>query len=339
MTTLEIYKNIIKRIAITPEKVILLDGKPYNEAMQNSYTSIPSNKMLFDMMQALLYNEFYAASEKLPIQTMEDYIKIEEETKLFNEYLSKFNSNKEKMDSDWAIEQIDTYGNIYATKGNLKRQIFAGEFINESAFGRVASQNENVKIIMRKEYKSTQNGFYFIFSNTCGEDNQDMLVRFYFNINKDGVHLLVKNISEQFNNYSIPFSFKCANHPQYYSRKDTAVLYIEKKYTRIATQLIDQIYSTIAPFMQNDIPAFTKKLYTGIAFAENPYKQDESFGTHCCKMITQAILGAYHKNIQKDKWLDVIKHTLEKIHQYKDFTLLYTNPQSYYPYNFSQSKN
>jgi hypothetical protein len=339
MTTTEILNTIIKDINLTEDKKIIWKGNPYGKDFNNAYTAIPSNKMLFDQIQTLLYNECYSGSNVSTMENITDYTKFEQEVMAFNKHLSNFNYSKETFDYDWTVDQIDTIGNISAVKGNLKRNLHIGEFINDSSFGKNIGKQEQVKIFQRKEYATTQSGFYYVFSNTTGEDNQDMLVRFYFNIKADAVHELVEIVTQELNNYSIPFSFKCLNHPSFYQRKDSAVLYVDKRYFKIVSMVLLQYYKKFKDAMIDAIPLFTKQLCKGIAFAENPYKSDESFGTHCCKMITQGIMSAFTKKLPKSQWLKEIKDTIEKIHGYKDYEVLYTNPESNYPYNFNIFKN
>jgi hypothetical protein len=335
MRNKEIFKNITDRISITPEKTILLDGQPYGNEFKNSYTTQLSSKMLFDLLQNLLYTNFYSGADKKDAPVFNDLIKLEEEITEFNEHLGSCNHSVEKFDSGWVIDQIDTMGNMTAVKGNLKKQLAIGEFINDTAFGRNTEKKESVKLFMRKEHASPMNGFYYVFGNTPGEDNPDMLVRIYFNIKHTAVHKLVHLLTGKLNNYSVPFSFKCLNHPSYYKRKDSAVLYTEKKYFRIVSWILAEHYNDFRRDLLDAIPLFTKELAPGIAFAENPFRIDESFGTHCCKMIAQGLISAWNKNLQKKEWLNEITETIEKVHFYPDADVLYINPGSRYPYDFN----
>jgi hypothetical protein len=335
MTTKEIILQIIKSVDIDADRVIYLNGTPYGESLNSAYAQKPSNKMLFDKLQGLLYSEFYAGI-KIPANiTANDYLTMQEETKHMNERLSKSNVSTTSTNPNWEIEQIDSLGVATAIKGNARRQLYNGEYLNETAFGRNAVVGEMVMIHNRKEFASADTSFYYVFGDTLLEDNTSMLVRFYFNINERGIDTLVQCISTYLNQYQIPFSFKCANHPIYFSRKDTAVLYIDKQYVNIFLKLLDLFFLQIEPYLLDEIPAFTKQINRGIAFAENPVRDDESFGTHCCKMITQGILSAYFKNAPKKDWLNEIKDTIEKKHHYSDYTVLFKNPHSFYPYHFN----
>ncbi len=327
-----VIADIVRRVQITPEKKILLNGKPATPEFQNAYTSVPSNKMLFDMLQGVLYSHFYSNSNSLAAaQTNEQWFS---ETLAFTDTLATANRSEERFDRGWAIQHIDMAGQITARKGNLVRILHPGEFLNDSGFGHKPVAGESVRIYCRKEHREPGTGFYYVFGNHPGEDNHTQLVRLYFNIKPEGAALLVQEISTQLNQYQLPFSFKCLNHPAWYTRRDSAVLYVEKRYSDMVFQLVTGIYNRLKKYMEPSVPLFSKKLARGLAFAENPLNEQESFGTHCCKMITQGMMAAFNKKIPHDKWVNEIKYAIEQVHHYPNWEQLYLNPGSVYPYRF-----
>jgi hypothetical protein len=250
--------------------------------------------------------------------------------------LGQSNRSSEQLDAGWVIEQIDTQGIITARKGNFKRHVFPGEFLNDSAFHQPPAANAAIRMIVRKEHKDPSSGFYYAFSNTLGEDNHDQLVRLYFNIKPEGAATLLELVTGMLNEYRVPFTFKCLQHTAFYTRCDAAVLYFEKRYCTVVFHLLPQLYKAIKMHLKEETPLFTKALAKGLGFAENPLKQDESFGTHCSKMIAQGIMQAYQKNMPKLHWADEIKNTMEQRHFYTDIDKLYLNPASRYPYSFPE---
>ncbi|MDQ6815725.1 MAG: T3SS effector HopA1 family protein, partial [Bacteroidota bacterium] len=247
---------------------------------------------------------------------------------------SHYNTSLERFDAGWCVDQIDSQGIITATKCNYTKNVYAGEFLNDSIFSHAPAVNHQIRLLVRKEHKDPEAGFYYAFGNTVAEDNTDQLVRVYFNISAAGIMQLVKSVTEILNMYSLPFSFKCVNHPFFYTRCDVAVLYLEKRYSNMVFFLLGEIHEAVRQYLLADIPLFTKQLAKGIAFAENPLKIDESFGTHISKMITQGIMNAINKNAGKQFWVQEIKMNIEQHHQYADLETLYLNPNSKYPYAF-----
>lgn len=325
-------QQIVQAIDISPQRELIHNGKPYGQSFSNAYTQQPSTKMLFQSLEGLIYNVYYCRNTASQQEAIQPPTFPELAASLNN--LSKHNRSAEGFDEGWMIEHIDMQGQIIARKGNLKRQVFAGEFISTSMFHQKPSVHAGIKLIGRREHKDPNTGFYYVFGNTFGEDNTDELVRVYFNIKPEGAPVLIEQCTSVLNEWQVPFSFKCLQHPVYYTRCDTAVLYFDKRYSPVIFEALKEIYAAIKTYLNNECPAFTKALAPGLAFAENPVKADESFGTHCSKMIAQGIMNAYTKNQPKQEWFNEIKITIEQKHKYPSMEILYLNPETKYPYSF-----
>lgn len=332
-------QRIVQTIEVTNQRAVLVYGKLFGGEFSSPYTQQPSNKMLFQNLQNSIYTVFYCRNTQWKQYTnpvnfngMPGPVEIEQ----FMNELSVENTSPEGFDNGWMIEHTDAQGMITAKKGNYTRPVFHGEFLNSSSFHHHPAVNQQIRLFCRKEHKDISSGFYYVFGNIQAEDNPDQLVRIYFNIKVAGVRQLVRLTSELFNTYQVPFSFKCANHPFFYTRCDAAVLYFDKRYSSIAFTLLKKIYPHIRPHLSPDTPLFTKELAKGVAFAENPRKADESFGTHVSKMIAQGIMNAISKNLSKQHWLQEIKNNIEQQHQYRSIEMLYMNADSKYPYQFPE---
>lgn len=331
MTNSEYIKQILAAIHIDGERKIYLNGQLYGSPFKDQYLSQPSNKMLFQTLEGLLYNNFYCKNnDAVSASVVPAFPEIEK----FIADLGEANKSEENFDEGWLVEHVDTQGQMIARKGNMKRYVFAGEFLNTSSFHQKPFANTAIKLIARKEYRNPGAGFYYVFGNTLGEDNSDQLVRIYFNIKPDGASALINNLTIVLNETQIPFTFKCLNHPFYYTRCDTAVLYFDKRYSNLVFESLQAMYNGLRSFLNDDTPSFTLALAPGLAFAENPIKQDESFGTHCSKMIVQGIMHAYNSRLPKDHWFAEIKNIIERHHGYKSVDTLYLNPETKYPYCF-----
>lgn len=332
-------QKIVQAIDLTAQRRLLLYGQPVDEEFSNPYIAQPNNKMLFESLQQTIYNVFYSKNTKwrdyvnrVAGNGLPSFAEIED----FMNDLSQQNLSQEHFDAGWMIEYIDTQGQIISKKGNYTRSVYPGEFLNDSRFHHLPATQQQIRLFSRKEHKDVSTGFYYIFGNTITEDNADQLVRLYFNINPDGIRLLIALITQLFNDYQVPFEFKCVNHPYFYSRCDAAVLYFEKRYSSIAFLVIQEIHKQIKQHLLPQTPLFTKALAEGIGFAENPKKTDESFGTHISKMLAQGIMNAIIKNAPKQYWVQEITTNIEVNHKYKNIEVLYLNPDSKYPYNFPQ---
>lgn len=332
MSNTQYIQQIVNDIQVDAQRNILHKGKQYGGTFTNAYVQQPSTKMLFQTLEGLIYSTYYSKNNAVDTAQPPAYTEIF----AFMNNLSAHNTTTEGFDEGWTIENIDMQGQVIARKGNLKRQVFAGEFVTSSMFHQKPVVNAGIKLIARKEHKDPSAGFYYVFGRTQGEDNMDQLVRVYFNLKPEGAAPLILLLTQHLNEQQIPFSFKCLQHPAYYTRCDTAVLYFDKRYTSAIFNVVQTIWPAVKTYLNDDCPAFTKKLGPGIAFAENPLKADESFGTHCSKMIAQGIMNAYTKGLPHQQWFAEIKTTIEQKHGYASMDALYLNPQTKFPYQFPQ---
>lgn len=326
--------QITEAIDISPQRILSHNGKPYGQPFSNAYIQQPSTRMLFQSLEGLIYSVYYSRNTVLPDAT-DKQPSYEELISSINR-LSAHNRSAEGFDEGWTIDNIDMQGQVIARKGNMKRQVYAGEFISTSMFHQRPMLHAGIKLINRKEHKEPGAGFYYVFSNTAGEDNVSQLVRIYFNIKPEGAPVLIEQCTTILNELQVPFSFKCLQHALLYTRCDTAVLYFDKRYSPIVFEALKEIYKGVKDFLNTDCPAFTRVLAPGVAFAENPVKPDESFGTHCSKMIAQGIMNVFTRNQSKEEWLNEIKITIEQKHRYPSIDVLYLNPETKYPYSFPE---
>jgi hypothetical protein len=275
-------------------------NKPY--PFQGTMTTDPLVRSITDV----LYQQFYcrkftgAYYEQVPVT---------EGNAMFQEALSDANSTIERWDNDWIIEQILPTGQYVAYKNGKYKFLYPGEFITASHEGLLPKAGTRIAIHCFKESRSTQPGFYFVFSNEI-HDQQDlsMLVRFYWNVKNSGAANLIKLLTQNLNKYKVPFSFKCVNNAALFTRSDAAVLYLAKHDFHISAQVLGSIYGEIEKELNNEVPLFTKKLNSGLSLAEDP-ATGESFGMSRCGIIAEGIKNAYQNGqVTNEK-------TMYEIHQ------------------------
>ena len=289
-----------------------------------------STEMLLSNLQHLIYTRFYSANEAghtMPAGHREASAATDD---VFIERLREANSAGEHWDHRWFVTGIGPQGSLHVAKGNYSRIAYSGEFIKEDFSQRHPQVNDRVKLLVRKEYFDEQQSFYFVFGQSMAEAEQEWLCRFYFNIAPEGAAGLVAAVGEKFNRYGIPYSLKCLSRPEYYTRTDAAVLYLEVRYFTIGMQLLRSIYGDLGRYIGDGCPLFTKKLAPGFAFAEEPYSPGESFGTSRCGLIARSILKVYDQGMHKAHWPEAVATLIEN----EGFRLaaFYLNPDSHYPY-------
>jgi hypothetical protein len=286
--------------------------------------------MIFETIHKLIYEVFYTRSkdrDTSPRLTAEEILQSVKQ-------LSDANPSKERFDEGWYIENMDSFGNITAVKGNMKRRVQAGEFLTDNGIHQPVEKGSHIRLLMPREMKEFQPVFYYMYGETAGEENNADIVRVYFNLSFEGNCRLIQLMGTSLNSYNVPFIFKCLCHPSLYTRADSAVLYIDKKYSPIVFLILKEVYAEVKQFSVDLIPMFTLSLGRGISFAETPPRLNESFGTHWSKIIAAGMMNAYEAGLPNEQWMnEVLKH-IQVNHGYTDLEKLYQNPGSAYPYHF-----
>lgn len=330
---LDDIQYIVRSIDIDSNGKLSFRGELYEGY---DYPEASAEVRLSHNLTNLLYSACYTRS-----RTTKQYDIIERDIEdSFLPSLRAANASAECYDCGWTVDEIEHGGNILVHKGGYKRYTYAGDFIR-TYFGQGPLQRgEIVNIRVVPEYSGepeTGDVFYFIFGQVLLDNNNETIVRLYFNLKPEGAASLVALISENLNRYNIPFQFKCLNRKAFYTRCDAAVLYIDKRYFQVVADLLAEHYAELKTGLNAEVPMFTKLLAPGIGFAENPFSSADSFGTSRCKIIAQGILDAWNNRQPKEAWTDFILKNIQK--NYLRPEALYLNPNSKYPYHFPVFEN
>jgi class II lanthipeptide synthase len=124
------------------------------------------------------------------------------------------------------------------------------------------------------------------------------IVRFYWNLRSSGAPRLVGAATRALNREQVPFRLKVINDPDEFTRCDAGVLYVERHdYLRVA-HVVSGIYAEVAADLKPATPVFTKRLAPGLALAEEPARPSDSFGTHRCGLLAEAIIRAWEQKTE-----------------------------------------
>ena len=287
-----------------------------SNALQQLAYAIYSN---FYMMGRTDHKKFYHHPE----------IPSEKEREIFMENLTASNSSTGGYDLFWTVYTKTRDGQLYAQKNGQIRQLIPNEFVPVYQ-GQPIDVNSQVHVKVNKESKTSQPTFYHVFSDEL-MSQQSEICRFYFHLKAKGATILVSEITQTFNKYAIPYNFKCANHKDLYDRADSAVLYLEKQYVNIGIKILALMIESIKPILKEAVPLFTKKLYRGISFAEDP-GNGMSFGMSRCMMIAEGLLET-KGNLSQKETVNIIVAKMNDNGINIDHP--YLNSNSCYPYNFS----
>ena len=140
--------------------------------------------------------------------------------------ISKSNLGTGSWDYGWIIKNIEKNGQIQVYKDKLNLWVDEKDYFSD--LGRI-KVGDIVYIFIGKEYKNLFPGFYMALGNSSESENyeQNLTIRFYWNILPSGSMLLMREITSKLNSLNIPFRFKILKDPSYYPRSDSAVLYLE----------------------------------------------------------------------------------------------------------------
>lgn len=297
-------KQIVEGVKIQSLKKFEVLGKQEIVKFQTAYMSykgdfksfggnhvideVEQKKNLISALTNRIYGLFYCG---IPLEHQSEVLPSKVERDAFMNQLSLANTTKEGLDYNWTIYSIDEKGNTFAKKGEELRWLQPDGYKFQDQNQKQVAVNTNVDMITTKESKTIQPVFYHVFGEELFPQEAE-LGRFYWNIKPEGADKLVKQITSVLNDYRIQFQFKCLNHPDLYVRTDSAVLYCPKNYVPVISQLLKSILPELEPHLNEDVPMFTKKLYKGLSYAEDPGK-GMSFGMSRCSVIAKALVNAF----------------------------------------------
>lgn len=215
--------------------------------------------------------------------------------------LSTANRGRERWDVGWQVQRLMPSAQVVASKGGLARLLWPGEFVSHEGPGVPVREGSRISVFAPRESTTMQPGFYFIFSETVSDQQDDYgLLRFYWHVSDVGAPKLVQLISQEFNRFQLPFRLKSLAARAFYRRSDAAVLYVNKRFYRVSTELLSDIHHQIKEDLSSDTPLFTKCLASGLGLAEEP-GNGESFGQYRCRLFAESIWNSYEKGLQSEQ--------------------------------------
>jgi hypothetical protein len=249
-----------------------------------------------------------------------------------NRLASMFQGETISYDHGWEVSDTDPNGHVYVSKGHYRNLFSAGHYLSESYSQPVSSGAKVQKAITRY---SCQEGdyFFYIHGKIPGEYINNFMVRYYFNVQAihapDVIHTLVTALDK----HLLPFEMKCPADPKSFDRKDSVVLYLNKRYHHIFQHLLNDTYPELLDLLDSDIPLFTRKVFPGIGFGESPPKNNTSFGMSRCDLIAQALSNCVKNKTPRDDWMNSIMDDIKR----QGFSPhhFYLNPYNSFPYDFS----
>jgi hypothetical protein len=221
--------------------------------------------------------------------------------------LSLANQSRERWEDAWQVMHSMPNGQLLAHRGGKTRMLSPGEFVNLSGSGMALVPGSAVRVYVPRDSRTVQPGYYFAFGETLPDYSDEYsIVRFYWNISAEGVVELLQLISEALNRWQVPFRFKTGSARATLERRDSAVLYVPRRYAQFGFELSSELHERVRLVLRDDVPLFTLRLAPGLAFAEDPGTQ-ESFGMSRCRMLAEGIWLAHLKSVRPEERLAAVE--------------------------------
>ena len=191
------------------------------------------------------------------------------------------------VDWDWAIRTRHQKGSVIVSCGNRIAEVPAGEYL--FAPGDRNEHGESHAGLLKWSVRyNDESDWLLIRHRMPGVNRGNREVRIYFNAFAAGALKVVSTVVEKLAGWDIPFALKCHTQTGNYRRRDAVILYLDRRDSYVALELISGDYSSIAGCLAPDVPLFTRFFMPGIAFAETP-EDGGSFGLSRARLCANAL--------------------------------------------------
>lgn len=273
-------KEILRAIAIHSPTEYTLAG----ETIRVAAFATGGEPPLVSDLRLRLYDRAYCRELGTRTPRTHDVVSIIED-------LSTANTTRERWDAGWTASHVDARGRMVAHKRGLTHIAPPGRFTNDG--GAVA-------VLLEREQRDAQPGFYIVLGEEPVDHAQTevRMTRMYFHVTAASAPTLVRNLTSALNRYHVPYTFKTLSNAAAYSRADAAVLFFAKRFFPIVIELVRDIVAGVE--LRPRTPLFTKKLFDGIAVAEDP-GAGQSFGENRCRLVAQAMWDAWTRGAHDEE--------------------------------------
>jgi hypothetical protein len=321
----EELNQVLSAIQIDSPALLRFAGSPVpvtDNAQQHASQAPAQVAPIVTQLQNTLYQECY--SRRFSTVPRTAAIALAADPDFINQ-LSHANATASRWDAGWQVRRMETTGQVWAEKAGVVRILQPGEYMNFNGLGTPLKKGDSISYYVPRESTAVQPGLYFAFGETVmGTDHVDV-IRFYWNLESEGAVRLMQAVTRTLNRFHVPFQFKCSIYRQGFDRRDSAVLYVNKRFYGIVRELSCRWSGECALHLRDDVPLFTLPLDKGLAVAEDP-GTGESFGMNRCRHIAEAVWNAYSSGIPQGQYLHEVKKHFRK--HGLDLARPYLNPGS-----------
>lgn len=131
-------------------------------------------------------------------------------------------------------------------------------------------------------------GHYFMLGRMPFDCATGRQVRFYWNVSARSAGTLLTRLGGALDRRRIRFQCKVPIVPSGYDRADAGVLYVAAEDVAAIIDVLRDVHDSIGPGLRPDVPLFTRRLASGLGFAESP-QNGESFGMQRCRLLAEGL--------------------------------------------------
>lgn len=252
-------------------------GQPTPAAARSSFVS---------QLAGRLYADFYCLGYPAPSNTWTEPHREPWPSEAVR-VVARANASRGTVMDGWTLIQ-ERDGELLIERGPLRVTARPDQVVRGSS---VPGSSERIQVIGPKEHLGGRRGFYTAYGERQTHD--PMPDRFYWNASAASRAALIGAVTDRLNRLGIPFRVKVANDLES-PRADNGVLYTERRDRASVLTALPALYREVSAGLRSPTPAFTKRLASGMSFAESPVA-DRSFGTHRCELLAEGLASAFER--------------------------------------------
>jgi class II lanthipeptide synthase len=261
---------------------------------------------LVHVVRRRLYSHFYCTGTAVPVEQEPTDPSPASTRAAFVEELTRANDGGGYLEPGWTLTGRRD-GRLEIRSNGLV--LTAAESDLATPSGEPLAAGAAVARRMPKELRHLSPGFLVVMGDEPLLRERGPVVRSYWNIRPEGAAQLVGVITSRLNCARIPFRLKIVDDPARFTRCDAAVLYTAaNEYPQLAP-LLAAAQAEVAPYLEQQVPAFTKPLAPGLGIAEEP-AHAVSFGDHRCRILGEGLVRAFEQRQRGAARVGVVRRFL-----------------------------
>jgi hypothetical protein len=297
------YLDVVRRIA---DEVVILDERTFWHPRFGRLT--PPRDMearpdypVVSYLSRLIYLTYYAGDDAAArllvgggraVAALVDHEDYE-----FTELLHAANTGTGYRVPGWHVREARD-GGWLVEKDGISVLAAAEELVHDDPL----EAGTEVSVILPPCRRYAVLGWYMAVGNEGPPHKSDesTMVRIYFTpAGPEAAPEVMRVVTTAANHRRIPFSFKMANDPTAYVRRDAGVLYLRESDWLRHQAVIPEIHTQLADGLRDDRPCFVKPLLPGISFAVEPQLRGRrvSFGENRCALVAEGLVDAHARGV------------------------------------------